>query len=1040
MTPGVRSLSVSLAIALSGATGWAQHTYTVTSAADAGVGTLRAAVAAAEADVAADVIVFDALLAGQTITLTAALEVTESLTIDGAAAPGLTLSGGWDGISFGATGTRLFSFPPNASRVVTLRDLVLEQGNAGPAQTEASDPAVAAGNGGLVFLSGGTLAFEGLTVRHGTAHDGGLVFVYDGDVVATNTAFVGGRARDDGGAVDLHLATAKFTATNCTFYDNVAGYDGGTPAAPYYGSCLRATGDVALDQCTFAYNRAPGSTLYHGGELRVSRSVFTANAVGVTGRNLGGPGALKDRDGADLTAANAYGHNYADDADTLRLNVLDADAIALGPLVAEADGTLTAALDCGSALEGVVASPAVAADALGRARGGAGEPGARELAGCRDVDGDGTDDVLDADTDGDSVADYVERAGVSAVATTPASDLGAGPVDGRAHVVAGLGVAYAVRAGGGALAATATTGVLGGEGLEIASNATREHDGHVVEIAFARPVYDLAFDLADLDRVDADRTETVFVECVAEGRVVALRDSNVALGANVGRLGNAFFAVADVSTDGKVDASTRARISGLTAGVDTLRLTFSAGPRGADPDAMTFYVANVAFRRPDSLDLDGDGLPHHRDVDADGDGLLDELEAVATVDYDAAGASASLVVAPVNTDGDPWPDFLDADADDDGEPDRVEGHDTDNDGDVDDDDAPAMATGRPIGVDVDGDGLDDGFDAHLTAYGGFGPPIDDLPESDNTAELDYRDPDANIAGVVFHDVDGDGGFGNPLDERIAGATVELRRELPGGGFGPPLTAVTDGDGRYLFAAGGFGNPLDDADRYQITVVPPGGFGPPTLYRDPAVGERHDSDLDPGTGATPPFSTGVTAPAAFVGAGFTSAPLPVAFTAVAVGCPGAAWSVADERDVRAYVVERRGGDGAWASVAEVPADGGPHYLTALPPAGSEAYYRVVAVDLDGARDATDAAYAGPCGQNDPAAPRAFPNPARAGQRVWVAFGGAGGGIPTLADAAGRPVGRVTDGRIAGEYAVDTAGLPAGVYFARLGGRAVRVVIR
>ena len=66
-------------------------TFTVTSTADSGIGSLRAAIASATNG---DIIQFDASLANSTITLTGGqLEVDKDLTIDGANAPNLTLSG-----------------------------------------------------------------------------------------------------------------------------------------------------------------------------------------------------------------------------------------------------------------------------------------------------------------------------------------------------------------------------------------------------------------------------------------------------------------------------------------------------------------------------------------------------------------------------------------------------------------------------------------------------------------------------------------------------------------------------------------------------------------------------------------------------------------------------------------------------------------------------------------------------------------------------------------------------------------------------------
>src|SRR5579862_9566759 len=68
--------------------------YHVTTTADSGPGSLRAAVAAANAHPGADVIVFDGRLSGQTITLAGGeLLVTDDVRINGPGAGLLTVSG-----------------------------------------------------------------------------------------------------------------------------------------------------------------------------------------------------------------------------------------------------------------------------------------------------------------------------------------------------------------------------------------------------------------------------------------------------------------------------------------------------------------------------------------------------------------------------------------------------------------------------------------------------------------------------------------------------------------------------------------------------------------------------------------------------------------------------------------------------------------------------------------------------------------------------------------------------------------------------------
>jgi len=198
----------------------------------------------------------------------------------------------------------------------------------------------------------------------------------------------------------------------------------------------------------------------------------------------------------------------------------------------------------------------------------------------------------------------------------------------------------------------------------------------------------------------------------------------------------------------------------------------------------------------DITDTDGDGIPDYLDIDSDDDGIPDNVEAQTSVDYiapadtdsngngidDAYEVSGVFGIFPVDTDGDSLPDYLDEDSDNDNIPDNIEAHDFDQDG---------IADNLFTGSDEDSDGLDDGYEGSNTVdtdvNDEIDDPINDLPNTDNDEESDYRDTDDDDDGIatVDEDLNGDGdyvnddsdndGIPNYLDSDldIQGETVEV---------------------------------------------------------------------------------------------------------------------------------------------------------------------------------------------------------------------------------------------------------------------------
>ncbi len=151
-------------------------------------------------------------------------------------------------------------------------------------------------------------------------------------------------------------------------------------------------------------------------------------------------------------------------------------------------------------------------------------------------------------------------------------------------------------------------------------------------------------------------------------------------------------------------------------------------------------------------DTDMDGLFDINDIDADADGIVDNIEGQSTAGYIAPSGSdtdndgldnaydtdnGGTTIIPNNIDGDLLPDFQDTNSDEDPESDLIEAYDTDNDG---------VANILPSGTDSDNDGLDDNYDD----ISGFNPTDGgelptDYPDVDNPG--DDRDWRQNVPSV-----------------------------------------------------------------------------------------------------------------------------------------------------------------------------------------------------------------------------------------------------------------------------------------------------
>lgn len=200
----------------------------------------------------------------------------------------------------------------------------------------------------------------------------------------------------------------------------------------------------------------------------------------------------------------------------------------------------------------------------------------------------------------------------------------------------------------------------------------------------------------------------------------------------------------DENANGRIDGFSDEDADGLADSVDT------------DDNSSATPLDGQGTALPIS-DFDVDGRPNHLDIDADNDGITDTLEAGGEdmdgngtidgfADANNDGLDDATTTAPLplnNTDGNTadGPDYLDIDADDDGIVDNIEAQTT----------AGYVA---PSGNDTDDDGLDDAYD---TNDGGTAiiPVNTDATDEADFRDLD-TDGDGIPDAIEGWDADGDG--------------------------------------------------------------------------------------------------------------------------------------------------------------------------------------------------------------------------------------------------------------------------------------------
>jgi beta-glucanase (GH16 family) len=355
---------------------------TVSSAADSGPGSLREALGAVCRD---GTVRFAPALAGQTVALGSELTVSRDVTIDGAGAPGLRLSG--------ADTFRVLVVEGGAS--ATVRNLTIGEGYGyqlggamivnGQALLDRVTVENSRTNGEFQFWQGGGGIYVGggaaLTLRDSTVRnnrtigsDGGGIYGFTGSlIILERSAVINNTAGNVGGGLRT-LGDAQIE--NSTISGNVS-------EAWHGGAAFHTDGVLRLVHSTVAANSSPGGTTggifvgtfgEGGAQAELLGSVLAGNSGDQCFRGFFGPGPV---------GITSLGGNVASDGTCVLDAAGDQPGVnpLLGALAANGGPTLTHALPAGSpALNAAAASTCPATDQRGvsRPQGGGCDSGAFE--------------------------------------------------------------------------------------------------------------------------------------------------------------------------------------------------------------------------------------------------------------------------------------------------------------------------------------------------------------------------------------------------------------------------------------------------------------------------------------------------------------------------------------------------------------------------------------------------------------------------------------------------------------------------------------